>query len=133
MQHVASVNYRDRRCIAWAPLPGRSETLSYLFGATCALLAVWSFLSFFRAGVVASFRFPTFFLQLCLANHSAVSKLHPAEGAEICAGCEFPGSCEGCCAVRTPLCAGRCAPCLCCSLFFCCRDLLFPTATIVFL
>ena len=53
--------------------------------------------------------FPTL-LYICLTNHTAVSKLHPTEGAEIFACCGFPGSCKVCCAVCTPLCAGRCAP-----------------------
>ena len=70
---------------------------------------------------------------LCLANHSAVSKPHPTEGDEIYAGCGIPGCCEVCCAVCTPLCGGRCAACLCCLLFFCCRDLAFSNVYDMFL
>ena len=40
-----------------------------------------------------------YFVYICIANHSAVSKPHPTEGAEIYAGCGCPGSCVKC-AVR---------------------------------
>ena len=70
---------------------------------------------------------------ICLANHSAVSKPHPTEGAGIYAGCRFSGCCNVCCAVCTLLCAGRCAPCLCCSLFVCCRDFAFSNGHDTFL
>ena len=113
-QHLTSVNsdyYRERQCIERAPPHRRSKTLSYLFGSTDALLAVCSFLClFYRAGVATSLSFPTFFY-IGLANHNAVRKPHPTEGAEIYAGCGFPGSCKECGAVCTPLCAGRCTPC----------------------
>ena len=69
---------------------------------------------------------------LSLANHSAVSKPHPTEGAEIYAGCGILGGCKMCCAVCTPLCAGRCAACLCFSLFFCCRDFAFSNIHDIF-
>ena len=130
-QHLTAVNsedYRDRGFISRAPLLELSKTLSYLIGAMHALLAVFSFLCpFFRAGVVASFRFHMYIFYICLINHSAVSKPHLTEGAEIYARCGFPGSCKVCCAVRTPVCSGRCATCLCCSLFFCFVALFFPT------
>ena len=135
-QHMTSVNsddYRKRRSIARAPLLRRSITLSCSFSPTDALLVDCSFLCiFYRAGVVTSLSFPICFY-ICLANHSAVSKPHPTEGAEKYAGCGFPGSCKVCCAVCTPLCAGRCAPCLCCSLFFCCRDFAFSNDHYLFL
>ena len=57
---------------------------------------------------------------LCLANNSAVNKPHSTEGAEICSGCGISGCCKLCCSVGTPLCGGRCAACLRCSLLFCC-------------
>ena len=69
---------------------------------------------------------------LCLANPSAESKPHPMEGAEVYAGCEIPGSCKVCCVVCTPLCAGRCAPCMR-SLFVCCRDFAFSKNHDIFL
>ena len=65
------------------------------------------------------------FFSSCLANHSAVTKPHPTEGAAVYAGCGIPGCCEVCCAVYTPLCGGRCAAYLRCSLFFGCREFAF--------
>ena len=62
---------------------------------------------------------------LCLANNSAVNKPHSTEGAEICSGCGISGCCKLCCSVGTPLCGGRCAACLRCSLLFCCLWLSF--------
>ena len=94
-----------------------------MFGPTDVLLAVRSFLFIFseQASLVRLGYHGTFFY-LCLANHSAVSKPNPTEGAEIYAGCGIPGCCKACCAMLTPLCGRRCAAYLCCSLFFCCRD-----------
>ena len=73
------------------------------------------------------------FFHLRLANHSAVSKPHPTEGDGLYAGCGIPGCREVYCAVCTPLCGGRCAACLCCSLFFCGRDFAFPNVHDMFL
>ena len=87
---------------------------------------------FFRADVVALFRLPTFFY-ICVANHSVVSKPHSTEVTEIYAGYGFPGWCKVCCAVCTPLGAGRCAPCMCCSLFLRCRHFAFSSGHDLFL
>ena len=72
-----------------------------------------------------TFRLPWYcflLIRLCLTNHSAVSIPHPTESAEIYAGCGIPGCCIVCWAVYTPLCGGRCAACLHCSFFLCCRQ-----------
>ena len=63
------------------------------------------------------------FFYLRLANHSAVRKLHPTEGAEIYASCGIPACCKVCCAVctrarRSVLVVAHPA----CALFFRCRD-----------
>ena len=73
------------------------------------------------------------FFYLRLANHSAISQPHPTEGAETYAGCGVPRCCNVCCAVYTPLCGRRCAACLCCPLFFCCRDFAFSNVHDIFL
>ena len=128
------MNYRDRRCIARVPLLGQSKTISYLFGPTDALFAVSSFLCLFsEQALLVRLGYHGTLFYLCLANHSAVSKRHPAEGAEIYSGCGIPGCCKVCCAVCTPLCGVVVQPtCLCCSLFFCCRDFAFSNVHDIF-
>ena len=72
------------------------------------------------------------FFYICLANQSAVSKPHPTEGAEICTGCGIPHCYKVRRTVYASLCTGRCARYLCCSLFFCCLDVSFPNAHVIF-
>ena len=85
-KNLASVNseyyYLDRRCIARAPLLGRSKLHSSFFGQTDDLLTGCSVMcQLFRAGVVTSFRIHL--LHIPKAYHSAVIKSHPTEGAEM--------------------------------------------------
>ena len=80
-QHLTSVNSedkRERRCITRAPLLRLSRSLSYLFGPTDALFAVCSILClffFYRAGVVNSLSFPTFFTYALLITALGVSRI----------------------------------------------------------
>ena len=100
-----------------------------------ALLAVCSFLcQFFQAFHDNSSTY------ICLANHSAVSKPHPTEGAETYTGCRIPRCYKVCWALCTPLGAGRCARCsvlvvvhAACAVrcSFVVLTFLFPTATYV--
>ena len=90
-------------------------------GSACSLLF---FVSVFSSRQSSLLRLGYIFLHM--PNHSAVSKPHPTEGAEIYTGCGCgsPRCYEMCCAVCacTSLCAGRCARRLCCWFFFCCLD-----------
>ena len=92
-----------------------------------------TFMSFSEQASLVRLGYHGTFFYFCLANHSVVSKPLPTEGAEIYAGCGIPGCCRVCCAVCTPFCAGRCAACLCCSLFFRCRDFAFSNVHDIFL
>ena len=115
-----SEDYRDRRCIAQAPLLGRSKAHSSFSSPTllfcsdgCSARSLLIFCQFFQAGVANSFKVPSFYI--LLANHSAVSQPHPTKGAEIYCCIHAGGilaATEVCCAGCTPLCAGRCARCL---------------------
>ena len=66
------------------------------------------------------------FTYICLANHSAVSKPHPTEGAEICTRCGIFRCYK---ARRSVLVVVHAACAVCCS--FVVLTFLFPTATFV--
>ena len=84
-------------------------------------------LSWYPADVVGSFRLPWYIFTYALLSTALCVNRIPRKAMTYTsyAGCGIPGCCEVCCAVCTPLCGGRCAACLCCSLFFCCRDFAF--------
>ena len=119
-----SEDYRDKRCIAWEPLHGRSKPHSLFFGPADALLAACSFLcQFFRAGVVTSFRLHIFKCALLTTalwvsrirrkalKHTAVYRLRESS---------LPLKCAVRCTHR-PVLVVLHAACLCCWLFVFCR------------
>ena len=115
-----------QRCIARAPLLGRSKPHSLLF--LVRRMRCWQLA--FCVSVFPSRRryfvsVPSFYI--CRANHSAVSKPHPTEGADMhcciqAAGILAATKCAVRCAHRSVLVVVH-AACLCCWLFFfCCLD-----------
>ena len=127
------MNYRDRRCIALARLLGQSKTLSYLLGPTDALLAVCFFLCIFsKQASLVRLRYHDTFFYLYLTNHSAVSKPHPTECAEMYAAAGFLAAvkCAVRCARRSVVVVVRLACAVRCS--FVAVTLLFPTSMIFF-
>ena len=108
----------------------KRSCLSCLFGETDALLVVCSFLvHFFRAGVVASFSLREL-LTRYVPNHSAVSKPHPTQGAEIYTGCGGILAATKCavrCACRPVLVVVHAACAVCCCVVV--VRFVFPTVT----